>query len=139
MRIFAFLVAALILAGCGASASIQHLATDNSGQDPVLQVWCKAKRLEQGADSQIVVGWNKRLGTGPVNAADLRSDGTLVVKVTQWQPTGSDWDRSNEMRVEFLYEGKVLAKRVLPAPTDFANAYERAQSKPADKPADAPK
>lgn len=113
------------LAGCGPSASIQRLSSDTSGQDPILQVWTKAGGFEAGADIKVLVGWNKHLGTGPVSPTDPRSDGMCVVKVSDWKPNASDYDHSNDMRIEFIYNGQLLAKKVLPTPTDFANAYYR--------------
>src|SRR5581483_7182725 len=69
----------LILAGCGPSLSVQRLTTDASGQEPVLQVWCRdAKRLD-GHDVQVLVGWNRWLGTASVDATTVRPDGLLVV------------------------------------------------------------
>jgi len=139
----------LILAGCGPSLSVQRLTTDASGQEPVLQVWCRdAKRLD-GHDVQVLVGWNRWLGTASVDATTVRPDGLLVVNVAKWQPNQSDFDKFNEMRVEFSADGRLFAKRQLPAPTDFANAFDAAHPKPGaakppekpsvEQPADAPK
>ncbi len=124
LKLACFMLPLVLLAGCGGpSARIDKVSGDMSGDEPVLQVWTRAHKIEAGADAKVVVGWNKWLGTGPVTQGEIRADGTCVVKVADWKPGASDHDKLTDMRVEFTYNNKVLAKRVLTTPTDFANAF----------------
>ena len=119
----AFLLLA-VLAGCGPSATIDKLASDLSGKDPILQVWCHAKGLKEGDDYRVTVEWNKNVGTAPVAWNSPReNDNFCLVQVQQWSIGNSTWDRLNEMNVHFLYNQKEIARRVFKTPTDFANAF----------------
>ncbi len=123
-RVLGALVVLAILAGCGPAASVDKLSSDLSGKDPVLQVWCHAKRLEEGSDIKVVVEWNKNVGTGPVAWNQPRErDNICVVNIQQWSIGNSSYERLNEMTVRFLYNDQELAHRVCPAPTEFVNAF----------------
>jgi hypothetical protein len=114
-----------VIAGCGPAASIDKLGSDNSGKDPVLQVWCHVKRLEENADIKVVVEWNHNTGTAKVSETARRaSDNVAVVNVEQWAFGNSTYDRLNEMSVRFVYDDTVLAQRVLSTPNEFANAFK---------------
>jgi hypothetical protein len=117
-----FLVLA-VLAGCGPSATIDKLASDLSGKDPILQVWCHAKSLREGDDYRVNVEWNKNVGTASVDWNSPHEDNFCLVQVQQWSIGNSTWDRLNEMNVHFLCNQKEIAHRVLKTPTDFANAF----------------
>lgn len=141
MRTLACLLVPFFLAtGCGPAASIDRVSSDLSGRDPVLQVWCHAKRLEEGADIKVQVEWNKNLGTGPVSPTAVRADHVVVVPVAQWALGAAAFDRENEMEIRFVYNGDILAHRKLTTPSDFSNAFSKVQSAPStEQPASAPR